>query len=178
MVGLIEAIDRFDASLGIPFPAFAKKRIRGALSDDISRNSEQKAQVSWLRQIHRERIESLDESEQGTPRALEKLAEVAIELALGFMLEDSGMFQPRDERAGPYDSNELAVLQAQLRVVMKELTGPQRRVLELHYFGELSFAEIGKTMKISKVRVFQVHKKAIADLRVHLRMLGRWEELA
>lgn len=179
MLGLIESVDRYDASRGVPFAAYAKKRIHGAVVDGIDRSSEFRAQGSWARQMVRERSESLVAQGKGQHDSLQRLAEVAIGLAIGFMLEDSGMYSGPEERAGRhYDVNELFVIQQQLRLAVSELPGPERRVLELHYYEDLSFARIGELMGVSKVRIFQVHARAIATVRRQLKILGTVERRA
>lgn len=173
-VGLMESVDRYDPDRGVPFSAYAKKRIHGALVDGIDRSSEYRAQSSWARQMIRERSESLAAHGQSSQDSLQRLAEVAVGLAIGFMLEDSGMYSGSEERTGNrhYDVNELFVVQQQLRLAVAELPPTERRVLELHYFDELSFARIGELQGVSKVRIFQIHARALMSMRRHLKLLG------
>ncbi len=171
-VGLIEAVDRYDPDLGVPFVAYANKRIHGAVISGIDRESEYRAQVSWLRRTQKERTESVAEASSAEER-LRRLADVTIGLAIGFMLEDTGMVASEPHKAeSRYDINELLVLQEQLRVIVAHLSPPLRKVVELHYFHELSFSEVASILGLTRGRVSQMHGKAILDIRQHLKLVG------
>lgn len=171
-VGLIEAVDRYDQNLGVPFAAYAKKRIHGAVISGIDRESEYRAQVSWLRRTQKERTESVVEASSAEER-LRRLADVTVGLAIGFMLEDAGMAVSDEHTAGSrYDANELLVLQEQLRVIVTHLSRQLRKVVELHYFHELSFSEVASILGLTKGRVSQIHGKAILDIRQRMKLVG------
>lgn len=172
-VGLIESIDRYDPERGIPFSAFARKRVHGAVLNGIEQSSEYRAQASWMHRTTKERTESIAATTSSESDRLARLAEVTVGLAIGFMLEDSGMYVSAPEQVGtPYDVNELVVLQQQVRSIVTSLPTAQRRVLELHYFGDLSFSEVGKIVGVTKARISQVHGSAIVEIRRRLRLIG------
>ncbi|AXQ28070.1 sigma-70 family RNA polymerase sigma factor [Solimonas sp. K1W22B-7] len=171
-LGLIEAVDRYDTERNVPFTAYARKRIHGAVISGIERNSEYRAQMSWLHQVHKDRTDSVVEASSQDGR-LKRLAEVAIGLAIGFMLEDTGMCASEEHKIGTqYDVNELQVLQQQLRVIVDGLPGVMSRVVELHYFNDLSFAEVGAIVGLTRGRVAQLHGQAISEIRQRLRLVG------
>ncbi len=171
-VGLIEAVDRYDAALGTPFTAFARKRIHGAVLDGIDRHTEYRAQMSWTRRTRKDRTDSLVDTAAREDR-LKRLAEITVGLAIGFMLEDTAPVAEEQERGGTrYDVNELMVLQEQLRVIVANLTGAMRKVVQMHYFQELSFAEISAILGLTKGRISQLHGRAILEVRRQLQLIG------
>jgi RNA polymerase sigma factor FliA len=88
--GLLEAMDRFDLSLGVPFRGFAHRRIRGAIIDGIAKMNEVREQLSHRGRVKRERLRSLAAERSGkmdAGEAMEALVDMAVGLALGFMLE-------------------------------------------------------------------------------------------
>ncbi|MDM4772924.1 sigma-70 family RNA polymerase sigma factor [Solimonas sp. SE-A11] len=176
-VGLIESVDRYDPSMGVPFSAYARKRVQGAVLNGLEQSSEYRAQNSWLHRMGKERAESITSANSSEGDSLLRLAEVTVGLAIGFMLEDSGMYVSSPDRIDtPYDVNELAVLQGQLRLVVTELPESQRKVVELHYFKELSFSEIGAVLRLTKARISQIHGKALLEIRRRLKLVGQIDE--
>ena len=171
-VGLIEAVDRYDPDLGVPFAAYAKKRIHGAVISGIDRESEYRAQASWLRRTQKERTESVAEASTAEER-LRRLADLTIGLAIGFMLEDAAVIASEQHKSGSrYDVNELLVLQEQLRVIVAQLSPPLRKVVELHYFHELNFSEVASILGLTKGRISQMHGEAVLEIRQRMRLVG------
>ncbi len=70
-----------------------------------------------------------------------------------------------DFGADPQAELELHAGAAELRAALARLPPRQRRILELHYYGELSLHAIGKRMSVSPQRVSQLHLEALARLR-------------
>ncbi|HEY8880059.1 MAG TPA: sigma-70 family RNA polymerase sigma factor, partial [Roseateles sp.] len=90
MVGLLEAIDRYTPARGVRFETFATYRVEGAILNGLPSYSELQRQLALRRELARERAQSLREQTETRDRsALERLADLAISLALGFALEDS-----------------------------------------------------------------------------------------
>lgn len=178
--GLLEALDRFDPGRGIPFRPFAVRRISGSIRDGIAHMSEMREQLSWRRRMRRERTQSLLESrEPGT--AIEKLAELAMGLALSFMLEGTGLV---DEAAREHDQTRVhdtaydtLVWRQTLAHLQRELAFlPEREqtILRQHYFHELSFDQLAALLAISKARVSQLHRAALMNLRKRMRAQGHF----
>lgn len=169
VLGLIEAVDRFDPARNVSFRTFAGHRINGAVLDGVAKSCEKQQQITARAQIRQERLDSLRE-EQGKARGKDlfgELAQVAIGLALGCMLEDSGMYQPHEEHYTEhfYDRHELSELKDTLRRLVDALPDQARSVIAYHYFQGLGFEEIARMMSLSKARISQVHKQALARLR-------------
>ena len=173
--GLLEAIDRFDPGRGAPFRAFARRRIRGSVLDGLSKASERLEQVTTRARLRKERLQALTQG-SGTEvsgESLERLVDLAIGLALGFMLEGARLYvdgEPRDETPNAYQSLAWKETLVRLEREVARLTDPGRAVIRHHYGGDLDLAEIATLLGLTKGRVSQIHRAALTDLR---RRLGR-----
>lgn len=165
MVGLLEAIDRFEPDRGANFKTYAEHRIRGEILSGLSRVTEVASQVASSKQRRKERAAALSDV-QGSP--FELLMSLSVGLAIGFMLEDTGMYRPGGEepvRETPYQSYALKQLGETFRNQVTKLPARQQQVIRLHYFNGLQFADVAKAMGISKGRVSQLHKEGLEQLR-------------
>jgi RNA polymerase sigma factor for flagellar operon FliA len=175
-VGLIESIDRFDPARGIRFETYASTRITGAILNGLESSSEIQEQVAARRRVIAQRLGSLKDAAAAPPAdspadVFGQLAELAIGLALGFVLEDSGMVM--DEQAeyadNTYQAVELKQLQARVRAQLASLPANQQKVIEGHYLQYLPFEEIARNMGLTRGRIAQLHKEALANLRSGLK---------
>jgi RNA polymerase sigma factor for flagellar operon FliA len=181
--GLLEAIDRFDLKKGAPFRHFAAYRVSGSILDGLSRMNEVREQISWHRRVRRERLSSLS-AEDGEPletsEAMAKLTEIAVGLALGFMLEGTGLFvdQSGDERvaasvpAVAYESAAWAETVGQLRKELDGLPERERAILTRHYMDGMNFDQLAELFGVTKGRVSQLHRAALNLLRKRLGARG------
>jgi RNA polymerase sigma factor FliA len=179
--GLLEALDRYDPDLGTPFRAFAAHRISGSIRDGIAQTNEMREQISWRRRVRRERVRSLSEPDAETPATpIEKLAEIATGLALGFMLEGTNLFiedaadggQPVHIAATAYDSVVWKETVARLHEELATLPEREQNILRWHYVDGLSFDQLALLLSLSKGRVSQLHRAALELLRKRLRERG------
>jgi RNA polymerase sigma factor FliA len=179
--GLLEALDRYDPDLGTPFRAFAAHRISGSIRDGIARTNEMREQISWRRRVRRERVRSLSELQAEMPATrIEKLAEIAAGLALGFMLEGTSLFvadgadggQRTDVAATAYDSVVWNETVSRLHEELAALPAREQSILRQHYTDGLSFDQLASLLSISKGRVSQLHRAALELLRKRLRERG------
>lgn len=194
LLGLIEAIDRFDERSQISlFPAYAQQRIRGAIYDELRR-------LDWLPRSIRRRVITyriaVDElsSELGRmPSRSEVMESMGIdsdgERDLMAQVQsaqlthlpqtDSGddwaaAYQSIDHLlSGSDDQPETRVLDAerleQLRSAIADLPERQRTVITLHFLGGLTQEEIGAILSVSNSRVSQIEAAAIKALHSRLR---------
>lgn len=179
--GLLEALDRFDPGHGAPFRPFAAPRISGNIMDGIPHLSEVLEQLSWRRRVRRERLRSLAEGTQETASPIEKLAELALGLALGFMLEGTGLFSAGDsEQAASapaetaYDSLAWKEIVGQLRAELDDLPEREQAILRQHYLNGVSFDQLASLLAVSKARVSQLHRSALMLLRKRMRERGHF----
>lgn len=176
--GLLEAMDRYDPTLGVPFRGFAAHRIKGSLLDGLGKLNEVREQLGFQHRMRQERTRSLtaEAADKLSPgEALEALAELAVGLALGFMLEGTGLYQ-NEEDAAPepcaYDSLAWKRLVARLTEELVRLPERDRTIVRLHYLEEVSFDQIATLLGLSKGRISQVHKAALALLRKRISGAG------
>jgi len=170
VIGLIEAVDRFDPSRNVLFRTFAAHRIQGSILNNVERLSERDEQMALKARLRKQRLESLREGgEEGarTSPLFEQMAEVAVGLALGYMLEGSGMYvTPEESRADDvYSGQELKQLRATIQAIVEILPERERDVIRYHYFHALGVEEIGDILGLSKGRISQIHHQALRTLR-------------
>ncbi len=173
-VGLLEAIDRYDPDLGVPFRAYATRRITGAVLDGLAKASEVRQQI-WTRQkIRAERARSLlaeDHRLQGA-QALQALMDVAVGLAVGFMLDETSLYVAEDQadrQPNAYDSLAWRDALARMRGEVSRLPEREAAVVRHHYINGLTFDQIGSLLGVTRGRVSQIHKAAIERLRARLK---------
>jgi len=170
--GLIDAIDRFDATRGVAFEAYAAVRIRGAVLNSLTAMSEKYAQISLRKRLHQERVDSLTEQMQARPRARDsfrELADLAVGFAISYMLEGTGLVSAeRSASAGgrdAYSSVEQDQLADSLKRLVEALPERERRVIFYHYYQGLSFTHIADMLGVTKGRVSQIHSQALQLIR-------------
>jgi RNA polymerase sigma factor FliA len=191
MIGLINAIDRYDPERGIRFEAFATSRIRGAVIDQLrTLNWLPRSAVARVRQI--ERVLALLGQRYGRP-ATE--VEAAVELKISVdryrqMVLQSGAIilsldaplvsvtQQDNEGAvslgdlledhstpDPAEQAEKQEMVQLLSLSIDQLPERESLLLSLYYQEELTMKEISKIMGVSESRVCQLHMQAILRLR-------------
>jgi RNA polymerase sigma factor for flagellar operon FliA len=177
--GLLEAMDRYDPGLGVPFRGFAVRRINGSILDGLAKTSEVREQLAHRQRTKRERLRSLgseDGAELGPGEAMEALIDLAIGLALGFMLEGTSLYRDDKGAAGAqptaYDSLAWKDLVDRLSVELGRLQDRDRAIVRLHYLEEVSFDQIAALLGLSKGRISQLHKAALALLRKRISGAG------
>lgn len=167
--GLLQAIDRFDPLKGVPFGAYARRRINGCIADGIARMSEIDAQLSNRHRVEQERLRSLARaSGRADEDPISALTELAFGLALGLMLEGTSIIEPqsgRDFRPTAYESLEWRELQARLVREVGRLSQREATLIRQHYDVGLSFAQVADLMGLSRGRVSQIHRSALDKLR-------------
>ena len=182
-VGLLEAIDRFDPGRGPPFQAFAARRIQGSILDGLSTMNELRQQSSFRRRISAERLRSLQEGEAplspaNLGEALRLIEGLAVGLALGVMLEGSGLYQDgegQDPAPNPYESLAWSDMARRLRDAMASLPERERLVVRSHYLEDMDFTQIALILGVGKARVSQIHKAALGSLRTALQPISVFE---
>ena len=186
VMGLIDAATRYQPSLGVPFDAFARRRIHGAMLDalrglDWVPRSVRKLQrdvddaMSRLRYTLGREPESLEiasalgvsEAEYATILDDLRSAELAVvRRALGDHGDGGSLLDvAMDGSAGPYLQLERSELRAELARALGQLPERERQILALYYEQELTLAEIGRVIGVGESRVSQLRTQAIARLR-------------
>lgn len=180
--GLLEALDRFDPLREVPFRGFAAHRIRGSILNGIARMNELREQLSWRHRLRRERTRSLMTSDDAvamsTSDTMAALAELAVSLALGFMLEGTGMMTSAEGGRLPlgtaYDSAAWKEISNRLLAELASLPEREQIILRRHYIEDVSFEHLARLLDLSKARVSQLHRSALAVLRRRMAARGHF----
>jgi RNA polymerase sigma factor FliA len=187
LVGLLEAVDRFDPEQGVKFETFAYYRIRGAILDMVRK-------MDLLPQSAREnqaRLEAACEQllgelgRQPTEEELcarlelspEQLAawlrdshtQTVLSLDLPVADEEGAAVSMADAISDPGDRPDERVIHGEerdrLAVAIDELPEAERHVISLYYHEGLTMKEIGQVLSVTESRICQIHAKAISRLR-------------
>lgn len=189
MVGLIEAADRFDASRGVPFAAFAELRVRGAIvdamrgSDWVPRAVRQKnTLLDATRSRLRQRLgRDPDRTEMATalevtPEAYDNLTTAAAVrrlVSLDAPLDADGgqtLAEVVSDESDTADDRWMRVERSEvLSAAIGRLPENQRVVITLYYERGLKFTEIGQMMGVCESRVCQLRGQAVNHIRKHVR---------
>lgn len=172
VVGLIESVDRYDPSQKVPFSAFAKYRIRGSVLDGIEKLSERRMQISYRSRVRKERLESINQGKESSKKEdlFAEMVDLTISLAIGFMLEDSGIVQSHNKSTDDtaYREKNLAQVKHRLSTIVTELPERECLIIRYHYFYHVGFEELSDILNISKGRVSHLHKRALEQIRERL----------
>ncbi|HMD39071.1 MAG TPA: FliA/WhiG family RNA polymerase sigma factor [Candidatus Acidoferrum sp.] len=194
ILGLIDAVDKFDPSKNVQLKSYARFRIRGAILDSLRhldwspRNL--RRQARRIEEAHRELAAVLGHA----PTEPELASHLGIELEefqhlLGEIRGlDLGSHQGQfDENNSEDPSDGVAVrpeedpfnmtLRSEMRTLLSEaideLDKNERQVLALYYLEELSMKEVGLIMNVGESRISQIHTAALIRLRARL-AYGHW----
>jgi RNA polymerase sigma factor for flagellar operon FliA len=189
MIGLLDAISRYEENHGAQFETYAVLRIRGAMLDEL-RSSD------WLPRSTRQNMRKVEQAmatlqqQLGRPPSESEVAK-SLKLSLADyqdMLGDSGGhqlvyyedFHDEDgndswlDRYAVDDEDPLrALLETDFRQAVIDaidaLPPREKMLMGLYYEEELNLKEIGAVMGVSESRVSQLHSQAVARLRTFLR---------
>ena len=190
MIGLTDALSRFDPSQGVQFETFATQRIRGAMLDELRGNDYlsrgiRKQQRSIEAAVHR-----LQQSLGRAPAESEIAREMGVSLIeyqellgkvrgtqlvyLEDMAGDDGDADYLDRHVADDAMNPLAQLQdhrmrGALVEAIKHLPEREQYVMSMYYEHDMNLKEIAAVLKVTESRVCQLHSQSIARLRVKLR---------
>ena len=196
VLGLLDAIEKFDPNRGVKFKTYAELRIKGAILDSL-RN------LDWaprsLRKKSKELEKVLHDLEQrlGRPATDKDICdEMNISLEEFYELVDQikglnlGSFQELvghdDDKSGdplvsyvpdapqmdPFFMFHKSEIKGILAEAIDLLPKKERLVISLYYFDELTMKEIGKVLGVNESRVSQLHTKAMLRLRSKLRRMN------
>lgn len=176
-VGLIEAVDRYDPGHNASFATYATYRIRGSILNGLEKATEKAAQHAQRQRALRERSKSVREGVDHPNDAFSEMVDVAISLALGYLLEESGIWRPanEDQGADPYRSLELKRLVERMGLIVKALPEREQLIVRYHYFEQMEFVGISKVLGLSKGRVSQLHSRALKLIREAYRELDHFD---
>jgi RNA polymerase sigma factor for flagellar operon FliA len=192
MIGLLDAISRYEENHGAQFETYAVLRIRGAMLDELRSND-------WMPRSTRQNMRKVEQAmatlqqQLGRPPSESEIAK-SLKLSLADyqdMLGDSGGHQLvyyedfhdedgndswLDRYAVDEDDPLRALMETDFRQAVIDaidaLPPREKLLMGLYYEEELNLKEIGAVMGVSESRVSQLHSQAVGRLRTYLRELA------
>ena len=187
MMGLFDALGRFDPSQGVQFETFASRRIRGAMLDEL-RGSD------WLSRGRRRELRGIDAAWQVLLQRLGRPprdSELAVELGVSVyalrktvaqagagQLVYAGAPAEAEADAAPnspdVDANPATLLQQQrmrqaLFAAIENLPEREQTMMSLYYEHDKTLKEIAAVLGVTESRVCQLHSQCVGRLRARLR---------
>jgi len=186
VLGLLDAIEKFEPERGVKFKTYAEVRIRGAILDSL-RN------LDWAPRSLRKKSKDLERTYADLTQKLGRAAtDEEVSEAMGENIEDFhalidqlhgltvGSFEnlsdsedsenyinyyPDDGSNDPYAKFESRELTTILTDAIEDLPEKERLVLSLYYYEEFTMKEIGALLGVNESRVSQLHTKATLRMR-------------
>lgn len=189
LIGLYDALNRFDIKRELKFDTYASFRIRGSIIDGLRKED-------WLSRTSRDKVkkvelasEMLEQTLKRTPTAEEiaqetklnagEVVEVVRDSLFANVLsidkpmqsdnqetvETIGNLLPDKAFHTPEESLVKEELVTELVTSLKELNENEQLVISLFYVEELSMTEIGEVLELTTSRISQIHKQALFKLR-------------
>jgi RNA polymerase sigma factor for flagellar operon FliA len=192
ILGLIDAIEKFDPSRAIKFETYGVPRVRGAILDELR-------SIDWVPRSVRAKARAVDSALSKLEGKLGRSPtdrELADELEMttsdlddilrqtsraGLLQLDDVLFRQggsggqtlgdtlQDQGDAPGATIELEETRRQLAKAIQRLDDRERKVLTLYYYEGLNLAEIGDILGVTESRACQIHTKAVLRLRQRLR---------
>ncbi len=190
VIGLIDALNKFDQSKHVQFGSYAKFRIRGAILDSLR-------EMDWGPRELRRKARGVEEAHRKLSLELSRAPtenEMAIELRMGLeefqqllgeldsleigslrvespwdgTEEDLCEFLPNAPEDTPFFLCLRSEMKDLLARLIAELPEKEQQVLALYYFEELTMKEVGAVLGVGESRVSQIHSLAVMRLRSRL----------
>jgi RNA polymerase sigma factor FliA len=191
VIGLMDAIEKYDPTRDNKFKTYAEFRIRGSILDEL------RAQ-DWVPRSVRDKAKLLDRTMVRLESKFGRVAtdeEVAQELGVSMdefyemvnqtrpvsllSIDDAATFSNVDKKSilsilegckisNPFNQLNLKSIKDIVTMAIEELPEKQRLVLSLYYYEDLNLKEIGKVLRVTESRVSQLHAQAVSKLRCKL----------
>lgn len=192
VIGLIDAIDKFDTSKNVQFKTYAEFRVKGAMLDGLR-------SLDWMPRSIRKKVTALEKTysdlgrKLGRPATDEEAAKsmdislagfhklldetkavtfMDIELLRQKVPEtmDTGIADWfTDSDKNPFAAISLSEIRDHVAKAIMELPEKEKLTVSLYYFEELTMKEIGQILGYTESRISQMHSKAMLRLRSKLK---------
>jgi RNA polymerase sigma factor for flagellar operon FliA len=195
VIGLIDALERFNPARDFRFETYALPRIKGAIIDELRSVDWVPRSVRTKRRAVEQAVSHLESILHRTPSRAELACELGLSVddlnkvlfnisKVGILTLDEappgdGPERPTlgealaDPNRGPTDVLEAKESHAVLARAVDGLADRERRVLLLYYYEELTLREIGEILGVTESRACQIHTKALRQL--HSKLVDRPE---
>ena len=188
VLGLFDAIDKFDSKRGIKFRTYANLRIKGAILDELRK-------MDWIsrsvrRNIHRieDAIRTLELKLGREPKDDEIAEEMGLDmdsyyrmisrahgvnlLSLDELMLDGTtpkIAKQVSDQPSPIDELKVKEIKSIIFKALSTLSKKEQIIMSLYYYDELTLKEIAKVLNLTESRISQIHSKVIIKLRVKLK---------
>ena len=192
IIGLIDAIDKFDTSKNVQFKTYAEFRIKGAMLDELR-------SLDWMPRSIRRKVTALEktysnlEKKLGRPATDEEVAkfmDISLDgfhklldetktvtfMDIEFLRQkapetmDTGITDSfADSDKDPFAAISLSEIRDHVAKAIMELPEKEKLAVSLYYFEELTMKEIGRILGYTESRISQMHSKAMFRLRSRLK---------
>lgn len=197
VIGLIDALSKFDPGRKVEFKTYAEFRIRGAMLDELR-------SLDWVPRSVRQKATQIEktilhlEKKGGGPAEDDEIARelgIPLEDYYDWMSEVKGislldieslhqtipdlpdedflhhLFDKKEN--DPFHALSHKELKKVLASAIDELSPKEKTVLSLYYYEELTLKEIGEIMELTESRICQIHTKGILKLRGKLKRYSK-----
>ncbi len=188
VLGLLDAVEKFDPTRGVMFKTYAEMRVRGAMLDSLRH-------LDWAPRSIRQRAREVEsairviEQDNNRPAKEEEIAAALNITVANFQtlitelhgLTVTGLDRDDDDESGmrphqiaddpqrtPLAFFERAEVRALLSTAVEHLPERERQVVSLYYLEELTMKEVGAVLGVTESRVSQIHTQAVLRLRSSL----------
>ncbi len=191
LIGLADALSRYEASQGVQFETFATQRIRGAMLDELrgndwmsrgSRKSQKDIETTMRRLEHRlgrSPVESEIAKEMGLTLADYQTLLSKVRGTQLVYLEDMARSHEDDDNfldrhVADTDSDPMNMLRDQrlrqsLVAAIKSLPEREQYIMSMYYEQDMNLKEIAAVLDVTESRICQLHSQSIARLRAKMR---------
>jgi RNA polymerase sigma factor FliA len=189
VIGLIDALNRFDASRDNAFSTYAVMRIRGQVIDElrardwVSRGARERAKA--YHQVVRDLSSALQrmptdselaeelECDESELAEIEREAQLAVQVSLDTPVGDdtrlgATLARRDDDSANPHRHLDAADRRKVVAGILATLSEQERLVVKLYYFENLLMKEIAAVLGVTESRVCQIHTRVLAVLRTRI----------
>ena len=198
VIGLMDAVDKYDSTRDNKFKTYAEFRIRGAILDELRSQD-------WVPRSIRDKAKVLEraclelESELGRNPKEEEIADklemsmedyfilvnqvrsvnlLSIDEMQKFSVTDKkSLFELLEKKSTPFGNMSVKYIKKIIHQAIEELPERQRIVLSLYYYEGFNLKKIGSILNVTESRVSQLHAQAVGKLKIKLNRYFKENEL-
>lgn len=182
VIGLYKALDKYDASRGFPFGAFAAHHVKGSMLDELNKSKQVPRGLRDKQSKVKRALETVSQLLMREPTDEEVASHLGLSVEtyhtwlveLGWTsvwsledLEEAGslfLVDP-DTYANPSSVQDVKDQRAQLIRALRNLSDREQKVLALYYQEELTLKEIAYILDLSESQISRIHSKAVLKMR-------------
>ena len=186
VIGLSEALDRYDPFFGIKFETYAIPRIRGAIIDELRKQDWIPRSLRSKSNKIKKAVEELEQSCRGDVSDHEIASYLGIsegeyhqwqsQLKRTSMVsldksnpnfDDHNLYEAIEDKStnSPVENIEDEEMKTLLVKIIKKLPEKSRLAITLYYYEKLTFKEIGDILNVSESRISQIHSETVDRMK-------------